>query len=100
MGSALFSLSGKTALVTGGSRGIGFAVAKGLAEHGADVAIIARDKKQLEAARRQIQTDTDKKVWAFSFDLADTQAIQVLFENIIAETAAIDVLVNCATDDE
>ncbi|MHC4175232.1 MAG: SDR family oxidoreductase [Planctomycetota bacterium] len=96
MASGLFSLSGKTALVTGGSRGIGFAVAKGLAEHGADVAIIARDKKQLEAARRQIQTDTDKKVWVFSFDLADTKAIEALFENIIAETAAIDVLVNCA----
>ncbi len=96
MASGLFSLSRKTALVTGGSRGIGFAVAKGLAEHGADVAIIARDKKQLEAARRQIQADTDKKVWAFSFDLADTEAIQALFENIITETAAIDVLVNCA----
>ncbi len=96
MGSALFSLSGKTALVTGGSRGIGFAVAKGLAEHGADVAIIARDKKRLEAARRQIQADTDRKVWAFSFDLADTKAIEALFENIITQTAAIDVLVNCA----
>ena len=96
MGSALFSLSGKTALVTGGSRGIGFAVAKGLAEHGADVAIIARDKKRLEAARRRIQVDTDRKVWAFSFDLADTKAIEALFENIIAETASIDVLVNCA----
>ncbi|MHC4173008.1 MAG: SDR family oxidoreductase [Planctomycetota bacterium] len=96
MASGLFSLSRKTALVTGGSRGIGFAVAKGLAEHGADVAIIARDKKQLEAAKGQIQVDTGKKVWAFSFDLADTEAIQALFENIIAETAAIDVLVNCA----
>ncbi len=96
MGSAFFSLSGKTALVTGGSRGIGFALAKGLAEHGADVAIIARDKKKLEAARQKIQVDTDKKVWTFSFDLADTKAIEALFENIIAETAAIDVLVNCA----
>jgi len=96
MASGLFSLSRKTALVTGGSRGIGFAVAKGLAEHGANVAIIARDQKQLEAAKRQIQADTDKKVWAFSFDLADTEGIQALFENIITETAAIDVLVNCA----
>ena len=89
-------MSGKTALVTGGNRGIGFAVAKGLAEHGADVAIIARDQKQLEAASRQIQADTGKKVWTFSFDLADTKAIEALFENIIAETAGVDILVNCA----
>jgi len=58
MESGLFSLSGKTALVIGGSRGIGFAVAKGLAEHGANVAIIARTKEQLEASSRQIQADT------------------------------------------
>jgi len=96
MAGELFSLSGKTALVTGGNRGIGFAVAKGLAEHGADVAIIARDQKQLEAASRQIQADTGKKVWTFSFDLADTKAIEALFENIIAETAGVDILVNCA----
>ena len=57
MESGLFSLSGKTALVTGGNRGIGFAVANGLAEHGANVAIIARTKEQLEAASRQIQAD-------------------------------------------
>jgi gluconate 5-dehydrogenase len=96
MASGLFSLSMKTALVTGGSRGIGFALAKGLAENGADVAIIARDQKKLEAAKRQIQADTDKKVWAFSFDLADTEAIQALFENIIVEIGGVDVLVNCA----
>jgi len=96
MENGLFSLSGKTALVTGGSRGIGFSVAKGLAGHGAGVAIIARDKKQLEVAKQRIQAETGEKVWAFSFDLRNTKAIEALFENIIAETTAIDVLVNCA----
>lgn len=96
MESGLFSLSGKTALVTGGSRGIGLALAKGLAEHGANVAIIARTKEQLEAARQQIQTDSDKKVWAFSFDLKNIKAIEALFENIVSETKGIDILVNCA----
>ncbi|MBA7634521.1 5-keto-D-gluconate 5-reductase [subsurface metagenome] len=96
MESGLFSLWGKTALVTGGSRGIGLSVAKGLAEHGADVAIVARTKEQLEAAKQQIQTDTDKKVWTFPFDIKDIKGIEGLFENIVSETKDVDILVNCA----
>ena len=96
MESKLFDLSGKTALVTGGSRGIGLSVAKGLAEHGADVAIVARTKEQLEAAGQQIQTDTDKKVWTFPFDIKNIKGIEGLFENIVSETTGIDILVNCA----
>jgi len=96
MESGLFNLSGKTALVTGGSRGIGLAVAEGLAQNGADVAIIARDKDRLQAGKRQIQKCSDKKVWTFSFDLENTKGIEGLFENIISETKGIDILVNCA----
>jgi len=96
MESKLFDLSGKTALVTGGSRGIGLSVAKGLAEHGADVAIVARTKEQLEAAGRQIQDDTGKKVRTFGFDIKNIKGIEGLFENIVSETTGIDILVNCA----
>jgi len=96
MESKLFDLSGKTALVTGGSRGIGLAVTKALAEHGADVAIVARTKEQLEAAGRQIQADTDKNVRTFPFDIKNIKAIERLFENIVSETKGIDILVNCA----
>ncbi|MHC4241897.1 MAG: glucose 1-dehydrogenase [Planctomycetota bacterium] len=96
MESELFNLAGKTALVTGGNRGIGFAVAKGLAEHGADVVIIARTKEQLETAARQIQNDTGKKVSIYPFDLSDIKGIEALFDNIAAETKSIDILVNCA----
>lgn len=96
MDNELFSLSGKTALVTGGSRGIGFGVAQGLASHGADIVIMARNESQLEAAREQIQERSGKKVWMFPFDLANTTGIEKLFENIISETQGIDILVNCA----
>ncbi len=96
MDNELFSLSGKTALVTGGSRGIGLAVAKGLASHGTDIAIIAREESQLEAARNQIQGSSGKKVLTFSFGLENTKEIGKLFDNIISETRGIDILVNCA----
>jgi gluconate 5-dehydrogenase len=96
MENELFNLSGKNALVTGGSRGIGLAIAKGLAQHGANIKIIARTEMQLEQAKKQIQNDTGKKVWAFPFDLADTEAIESIFQKIIKETKGIDILVNCA----
>ena len=96
MESGLFSLWGKTALVTGGSRGIGLSVAKGLAEHGADVAIVARTQEQLEAAKQQIQADTDKKVRTFPFDIKNIKGIEGLFENIVSEMKGVDILVNCA----
>ncbi len=96
MESNLFSLSGKTALVTGGSRGIGLAITKGLAEHGADVAIAARSKDQLEVAARQIHADTGRKIRPFPFDLKDIEGIDEFFKSVIAETKGIDILVNCA----
>lgn len=96
MASGHFDLLGKIALVTGGSRGIGFAIARGLAQQGADIVIVARDEKQLESARHQILSQTGKKVWAFAFDLADVKAITGHFGNIIAQTQGVDILVNCA----
>jgi len=114
MESELFNLSGKTALVTGGSRGIGLAIAKGLAEHGADIAIVARMEKQLAQAQkqiltvvRQVQADTPRfrgdrlapakaGVWTFPFDLGNIKGIDGRFKNVVAETKGIDILVNCA----
>ena len=96
MKSGIFSLSGKTALITGGSRGIGLAIAEGLAESGADAVIVARDQKQLQAAKQQIQSHSGKKVWTFSFDLKNIEQIGELFENIISKVKNIDILVNCA----
>jgi gluconate 5-dehydrogenase len=96
MESNLFSVSGKTVLVTGGSRGIGNAVAKGLAEHGANVAIVARSKEQLETAARQIHAETSRQIWPFPFDLENIEGINDFFESVVAKTKSIDILVNCA----
>ena len=96
MESKLFDLSAKTALVTGGSRGIGLAIAKGLAEHGADVAIVARTKEQLETAAGEIQAQTSRKAWSFTFDLGDSASIEDFFESVVSRTEGVDILVNCA----
>jgi gluconate 5-dehydrogenase len=96
MESELFNLAGKTALVTGGNRGIGLAVTKGLAGHGADIALVARTKEQLETAGREIENETGKKVHTYPFDMGNIKEIEALFEKIVAETKGIDILVNCA----
>ncbi|MBN2183492.1 MAG: SDR family oxidoreductase [Sedimentisphaerales bacterium] len=92
----IFDLCGKTALITGGNRGIGLAIAKALASHGADVAIIARTKQQLETAAEQIKAETDRKVWTFPLDIENIDKIENFFEDIITETKGVDILINCA----
>jgi len=92
----LFQLAGKKVLITGGSGGLGAGIATGLAQYGADIAIIARDKQQLKKISRQIQACTDTTVWTFSFDLQNTEDIDGLFKKIVAQTGGIDILVNCA----
>lgn len=96
MASDLFDLSGKTALVTGAGRGIGLALARGLAQHGADVALVARTAGQLKAARKLIETETGRRVWTFPFDLAKIDAIGELFEQVVQAAGGVDILVNCA----
>jgi gluconate 5-dehydrogenase len=96
MKSRLFDLTGKRALVTGAGRGIGLALARGLAEHGADVALVARTRSQLKAAKEQIETETGRNVWTFSFDLANIDAIGGLFEQVVQAAGGVDILVNCA----
>ena len=91
----LFSLAGKTAMVTGGGRGIGLAIAKGLAQHGADVVIVARSKDQLETAAKKIHAETSRKIRPLPFDLSNIEGIDDFFKSVIAETKGIDILVNC-----
>jgi NAD(P)-dependent dehydrogenase (short-subunit alcohol dehydrogenase family) len=91
-----FDLTGTTALVTGGSRGIGAGIAIGLAEHGADVAIVYRSaEKQATEIVEQIEA-LGRRAWAFQQDLAETEELAGLAERVWKETGGVSILVNNA----
>ena len=89
-------LTGKRALVTGGSRGIGRAVAAVLGSEGVDLVIAARGSDALEEAAADIGSRTGRKVFAVPADTGDPEAVARLVEQATAELGGIDILVNCA----
>lgn len=90
-GTDLFSLSGKRALITGSSQGIGFALARGLASAGAEVILNGRDESKLAAAAAKIDAAT-----TLAFDVTDHAAVRRAVDAHEAETGAIDILINNA----
>jgi gluconate 5-dehydrogenase len=90
-----FSLEGKRALVTGGSRGIGLGIALGLAEAGANITLVSREAKSLDEAREALGK-TGRPVQSHSFDLSRVSEIPDFFRKTVLESGAPDILVNCA----
>jgi len=93
--SQLFDLTGRTALVTGSSDGLGRAMALGLAEAGARVILNGRNPERLAAAAKAFE-DAGHEVLAEAFDVADDAAVQAAFGKFDAEGVEIDILVNNA----
>jgi len=93
--SQLFSLDGRTALVTGGSSGIGLGMAKALACAGARTVILARDPERLTEAATEIEADGGEAYWV-SADLADRAALAEAAQEIVEGHGEPDILVNCA----
>ena len=91
----LFNLEGRLALITGSSQGIGLALAKGLAAHGAAVVINGRDRAKVDAAVAELRED-GYTVHGSHFDVTDLQAVKAGVDKIEAEIGAIDILVNNA----
>lgn len=94
-------LSGRVALVTGGSKGLGLATALALAEAGASVAIVARDPQQLEAAREQIAARIraqagSQRVLAVAGDVTSAEQVRAAHQAVVDGLGAVDVLVNNA----
>src|SRR5437773_6054330 len=90
-------LDGRTAVVTGGSKGLGLAIAEEYARSGADVAILARDQGTLDEAKARIEASArGRKIAAISCDVSKADAIRRTYDQIMSEFGKIDIYVNNA----
>ena len=95
MNPKLFDLSGKVAIVTGGNGGIGFGMARGLAEAGADIAVVGRNEAKSKAAVADLRACRVKAI-AVTADVTDKAAVAAMAERVAGELGRIDILVNNA----
>ncbi|MGB3553634.1 MAG: SDR family oxidoreductase [Jannaschia sp.] len=95
MGLELFDLTGRRALITGSSQGIGLALARGLQAAGAEIVLNGRDSGRLDAAAEALR-DGGGAVHALPFDVTDHDAVRKAVDGFEAKTGAIDILVNNA----
>jgi 3-oxoacyl-[acyl-carrier protein] reductase len=90
------SLAGRGAVITGGSRGIGRAIGRSLAQQGADVALIARTSHDLEESRAAIARETGRRAIGIAADVTDLSALQGALQRVNTELGRLDILVACA----
>ncbi|RUR39153.1 SDR family oxidoreductase [Vreelandella populi] len=96
MTQTLFNIRDRLALVTGSSRGLGNALARGLAQQGARVILHGRDLALVQAEARAVAQETGAEVEAVSFDVTDAKAAQQALETLINQHGVPDILVNNA----
>ncbi|MBM4761337.1 SDR family oxidoreductase [Bacillus sp. B15-48] len=87
-------LAGKKALITGGSRGIGKAVARQLALEGVDCVICARNESSLKETARELMEETGRNIYPIAADIGDPDSIKHLVEQAVEALGGIDILVN------
>ncbi|MFK7997676.1 MAG: SDR family NAD(P)-dependent oxidoreductase [Granulosicoccus sp.] len=92
---SLFNLTGKTVLVTGASRGIGRAIAEGLASNGADVVVTSRTLESLLSVSESIQA-LDRQCYCYQLDVSDSASINKLFASLVVDQLSPDILINNA----
>ena len=91
-----FRLDGRTALVTGGYRGLGLAFSRALAQAGADVVIAARDEAASRAAAADLAAETGRTVVGVQLDVADADSAQAAVDATLDATGRFDIIVNNA----
>jgi len=90
----MFRVDDKVAVVIGGGGGIGEALAYGLAQQGAKVAVASRNLPKLEEVARKIQSETKSEAAAFQVDVTDERSVDKLAEVVVARFGTVDILVN------
>ncbi len=96
MQGTLFDSTGRVVLVTGGSKGLGLAMARGFAEAGADVVISSRHQDELDRALVEITDGLDVKGLAIESDMTIREDVKRLAETAVSEMGRVDVLINNA----
>ncbi len=91
----LFDLTGKVALITGGSRGLGLQIAEGLGEYGAKVVLTARKQDELDEAKAHLE-GLGVEVMTIRNDLTQTETVEPMVQSILDAWGQIDILVNNA----
>jgi 2-deoxy-D-gluconate 3-dehydrogenase len=92
---ALFDLTGKVAIVTGGNGGIGLGMARGLAEAGADIVIVGRNETKSNAAVAELKQQGSKAI-SIVVDVTDKAAVADMVGLVVRELGRVDILVNNA----
>jgi NAD(P)-dependent dehydrogenase (short-subunit alcohol dehydrogenase family) len=95
MPSSLFDLTGRMAIVTGAGRGLGRAIAVGLAQFGADVAMVSRTRAQLEETAAEV-TKTGRKAMVIPADVAKKTEVENVVRQVVEAWGRLDILVNNA----
>jgi NAD(P)-dependent dehydrogenase (short-subunit alcohol dehydrogenase family) len=95
-GIRLFNLSGRTALITGGSKGLGYAMAAGLASAGADVMLVSRHLDEAQTAAANIRRDFGRRALAHAADVTVPEQVQSMVHAAETQFGSVDILINSA----
>ena len=91
-----FDLTGKTAIITGGSKGLGEQMAHALAEAGADVALVSRTQADLDKVAAEVRAASGRRALGVATDVTKEPDIAVMVQKVMAEFGKIDILINNA----